>query len=258
MKQEGKVKDQRRAAIVERVHKDGKIYVTELAKELEITPETLRRDLAELEESRLVTRVHGGAIPYDGEDKELVFEKKMNQNQLQKKRVAKEAASHIQSHMTIAVDIGTSTMYVADYLNNISNLTVVTNSLAAVYKFNKAIEEGRVQADVIMLPGITNPYQASVKGVYTTDFLQPFSFDLTLLSCGGVTEAAIFDFDAEESVVSRTMAEKGKKVILLTDESKLDHRRNMQICQTNILDLLICDCDQPEDWQDFPAQWQHV
>lgn len=60
MKQNISVKYQRHELIVDRVNEEGKIYVTELAKELDITPETLRRDLSELEEEKELVRIHGG------------------------------------------------------------------------------------------------------------------------------------------------------------------------------------------------------
>ena len=57
--------------------------------------------------------------------------------------------------MTIGADVGTSIMYIPDMLEDIENLTVITNSLATAIRFNKAIEEERVQGQVIVLPGTT-------------------------------------------------------------------------------------------------------
>ncbi|XJS10191.1 DeoR/GlpR family DNA-binding transcription regulator [Aerococcaceae bacterium WGS1372] len=182
MKQSINTKYQRHCLIKDRVNEEGKIYVTELAKELDVTPETLRRDLSELEEQNELMRIHGGAVPVERDATELEFSKKMVLKSEEKKQVARMAALEVKSDMTIGVDAGTSTMYLADMLEDINNLTVVTNSLAAAIRFNKAIEEGRVKGQVIVLPGTTNPYQSSIKGSYTVEFLKQFSMDLAFIS----------------------------------------------------------------------------
>lgn len=255
MKQSMNTKYQRHSEIISRINEEGKIYVTELAKELDITPETLRRDLSELEENKELVRIHGGAIPVEKELTELEFSKKMVLMSEEKKQVARVAAAEIKNGMTIGVDVGTSTMYIADVINNINNLTVITNSLVAAVHFNKAIEEGRVKGQVIVLPGTTNPYQSSIKGSYTVEFLKQFSMDLSFLSCGGMTDKAIFDYDVEESLVSRTFIQMSNKNVVLLDHSKINQRKLVEISPVEEVDKIICDVDKPEDWDSVHVDW---
>ena len=80
-----------------------------------------------------------------------------------------------------------------------------------------------------MLPGVTNPYQASVKGTYTVEFLKRFHFNRCFISCGGVMKDAVYDFDMDESLVSETMISCSREAILLTDSSKLNKKSLFEI-----------------------------
>lgn len=259
MKQQLRVKHERHEFILDRVNEEGRIYVTELAKELDITPETIRRDLTELEEKQELIRIHGGAVPVDVEENtELEFSKKMILMSEEKKRVAKIAAKEIKSGMTIGVDVGTSTMYIADMIESIDNLTVITNSLAAALRFNKALEEQRMTGQVIVLPGTTNPLQSSIKGSYTVDFLKQFSLDLSFISCGGMTESAIYDYDLEESLVSRTFIQCSERKVALLDRTKINRRQLIEISSVNDLDKIYADVEKPSDWGSVTTEWVKV
>ena len=76
--------------------------------------------------------------------KEMVYEKKMLLHLEEKKKIAKRAAELIQHGDTIAVDVGSTTVHIADMIENVQGLTVLTNSLSAAYRFNLAIEEHRM------------------------------------------------------------------------------------------------------------------
>lgn len=248
-------KDERHAFIVEKLELDQKVLVIDLAKSLDVTPETIRRDLAELEMNEKLMRVHGGAVPFVPTHKEMVYEKKMSLHIDAKKKIAKRAAELIHDGNTIAVDVGSTTVHIADMIENIQGLTVVTNSLSAAGRFNLAIEEKRMTGQVIMLPGITNPYQASVKGTYTVEFLRRFNFNLAFISCGGVTKDAVYDFDMDESLVSEAMIEYSQEAILLTDSWKINKKSLFEICPISNITKIICDQAKPEDWYEKGYQW---
>ncbi|MGJ9458043.1 DeoR/GlpR family DNA-binding transcription regulator [Oceanobacillus sp. CF4.6] len=252
------MKDERHTFILEQLDKHGKVLVTTLAKQQQVTPETIRRDLAELEMNEFLTRVHGGAMPYIPSQKEMVYEKKMSLHLDEKKKLAKKAAAMIQNGDTIAVDVGTTTVHIADMIENLQSVTVVTNSLSAASRFNLAIEEQRMTGLVIMLPGTTNPYQASVRGIYTIEFLQRFNFNRSFLSCGGVTKDAVYDFDMDESLVSEAMMKCSQEATLLTDSSKLNKKSLFEICPTSNLSTIICDKAKPHDWENKGYDWINV
>ncbi|MGJ9458439.1 DeoR/GlpR family DNA-binding transcription regulator [Oceanobacillus sp. CF4.6] len=248
-------KEERHLQILNQLESQEKIWVAELAQALDVTPETIRRDLAELEVNEQLTRIHGGAVPFIQTQKEMIFEKKMSVHIDEKKQIAKRAAAIIQHGETIAIDVGTTTVHIADMLDNVQGLTIVTNSLSAASRFNLAIEEQRITGQIIMLPGITNPYQTSVKGAYTVEFLKRFSFNRAFISCGGVTNSSIYDFDMDESLVSEAMIHCSQESILLTDASKLDKKSLFEIGPLTNISKVICNEAKPSHWYENGYEW---
>nr|WP_275955873.1 DeoR/GlpR family DNA-binding transcription regulator [Oceanobacillus polygoni] len=244
--------------ILNQLEENEKVWVMDLAQTLGVTPETIRRDLAELEMNERLTRIHGGAVPFIQTHREMTFEKKMSLHIEEKKRIAKRAAELIQHGDTIAVDVGTTTVHLADMLDDVQGLTVVTNSLSAASRFNYAIEEQRITGQVIMLPGITNPYQASVRGTYTVEFLKRFSFNRAFISCGGVNNSSIYDFDMDESLVSESMIHCSQESILLTDASKLDTKSLFEIGPIRNISKVLCDEEKPAHWYENGYEWMTV
>jgi len=248
-------KDLRQQLIAEQLQQQGKILVAHLAGQLEVTPETIRRDLDELELNKQLTRIHGGAVPFVPEQREMAFDKKMSICLEEKQRIARTAAQLIQDGDTIAVDSGTTTVHMADMIEDLRDITVVTNSLSAAYRFNAAIEEKRMTGNIIMLPGVTNPYQSCVKGTYTVQFLSRFNFNRAFISCGGISEEVIYDYDMDESLVSEVMVDLSKEAILLADSSKLNTLSPFEICPLARMSIVISELDKPADWQNSCFSW---
>lgn len=248
-------KNERHQFLMERLALNGRINVAHIAKEQRVTPETIRRDLDELEKNEKLTRIHGGAIPFISRKKEMAYEKKLAINHKEKRAIAKKAASLVEDGDTIAIDVGTTTVHIADFINKVRNLTVVTNSLSAAQRFNLAIEGKRMTGQVIMLPGITHPEQASVAGTYTANFLKKFNFNRAFISCGGITGEAIYDFNIDESLISEVMIQQSKEAILLTDDSKIGKTSFFHICSLLSLATVICNKEKPDDWHFLSGEW---
>ena len=251
-------KEERHQFILSQLDMHDKIIVTDIAKLKKVTPETIRRDLAELEMADRLTRIHGGAVPFIPDQKEMVYQKKMALHYEEKRAIAKKAAELIQPGDTIAVDVGTTTVHIADMIENLEGLTIVTNSLSAALRFNIAIEEKRMTGQVIMLPGITNPEQASVKGTYTVEFLKRFNFNRSFISCGGVMKDAVYDFDMDESLVSEVIIGQSQEAILLADSAKLNKKSMFNICPISSISKIICDEEKPIDWHENTYEWTTV
>lgn len=243
-------KEDRQDMILSILEKRGKLKVSALAKELNFTPETIRRDLAELEDEERLSRVHGGAVPFINRVKELAFQKKLAVNQDEKIMIAKEAVKRINDGDVVAVDVGTTTFHLADMIDNLEDITVVTNSLPAAERFNLALEEKRMTGKVILLGGITNPEQNSVAGPMTLEMLNRIRLDKVFLSSGGVTGTTVYDYDIEESMVSSKMIEQSAHIILLVDSSKIGVSSHFTICPLFSVDEIITDGLCPVKWEE--------
>ncbi|UZN00445.1 hypothetical protein OL548_13150 [Lysinibacillus sp. MHQ-1] len=132
------------------------------------------------------------------------------------------AAKRIGDGDTIAIDTGTTTVHIADFLLAVDDITVVTNSIAAAVQFNLAIEERRMTGKVILLGGTANPRQSSVAGAMTLEMLDNMNFDKAFISCGGISEGVVYDYDLDESLISKKMQKHSKVNYLLADASKIN------------------------------------
>lgn len=240
---------ERQQAILEQLDNEEKIFVAILAKNLGVTPETIRRDLDILEKEKKLKRVHGGAVKYHQTNNEPHFEKKMNLRYDAKAAIGKKAAEFIHDGDTIMIDVGTTSIHLAYSLVGVQRVTIVTNSLAAAEVLNNRLENKEFEGKVIVLGGMTNPTQKSIVGALTCKMLEDFRFDKVFLSCGGITLDNVSDYDLEESTVSSVMIERANQVFLLADSSKIGNESFYRICSLSDADYIICDQDMPSTWK---------
>ncbi|MGE7768015.1 DeoR/GlpR family DNA-binding transcription regulator [Peribacillus sp. NPDC096540] len=249
------LKEERHRLIIQWVNEEKRVSVAKMANKFSVTPETIRRDLTELEALEQITRVHGGAVLYTTLEKEQAYLRKLDINRAEKEQIAFEAISRIEDGDTIAIDVGTTTFHIADLIQNVQNLTVVTNSIAAADRFNQAIEEKRVTGKVILLGGFTNPAQSSVSGAMTLEWLSHMHMDKAFISCGGIVADTIYDYDLDESLVSAKMMARSKKNILLVDSSKIGIPSFYSFGDASHFDEVISNQPCPKEWKKWYTSW---
>lgn len=142
-----KKKEERQLQIVKFLKKKKKIKVAELAKLLSVTPETLRKDLDELQERKILVREHGYA-KIQSSSVETFVELKAQKNKEMKKIVALEAFSRIENGMTVYLDSGSTILTAISALRNKSDITIVTNSILVAY------ECANMNLNIIMAGGL--------------------------------------------------------------------------------------------------------
>ncbi|PLR69120.1 DeoR/GlpR family DNA-binding transcription regulator [Bacillus sp. UMB0893] len=244
---------ERYKVIIRELEMKNKIGVVELAIKLNVTPETIRKDLSALEEKKKLRRIHGGAIQYFGVIKEPHFNKKVGIFHLQKKMIGEAAATFIMDGDLVALDVGTTTFQIASSIKDVKNVTIVTNSLAAAELLNNRIENRLFDGKVIVLGGISNPLQRSISGSITNKLLEQFYFDKAFISCGGISMDGICDFNVDEASASSIMMKRSKQVYVVADSSKLNQRALFNIGSFSAIDCLITDQKMPIDWLKDPV-----
>ena len=117
----------RREAILELARQGSELRVEEIARQFNVSRETVRRDLGRLQSQGLLRRVHGGAMPAQT-GWEAAFRQRMVDNASAKRRIAALAASLFRQNDTLMIDTGTTTLMLAAELASAPKLTVITNS----------------------------------------------------------------------------------------------------------------------------------
>nr|WP_208404043.1 DeoR/GlpR family DNA-binding transcription regulator [Sphingomonas insulae] len=226
----------RHARIVEVARQSGRVSVEELASMLDVTPQTIRKDLTLLERRGLLTRVHGGAVPSSGTDN-LAYAERRDMAVAAKSAIGAAAAALVPDGASLFINIGTTTEAIARHLIHRAKLMVITNNLNVV-----DILADCPGFEVIAAGGRVRASDRAVIGGIAMDFIRGFKVDIALIGASGIEANGDFlDYDVDEVRVSQTIIRNARQVILAIDSSKLDRPAPVRIGNLDDIDWLVTD-----------------
>ena len=226
----------RQAEIVALARDAGRVVVDDLAARFAVTPQTIRRDLNELCDGGVLTRVHGGAL-IASSVANLAYEARRLMAQEQKRRIGERAAAEIPDNSSLFINLGTTTEEVATSLAGRRGLLVVTNNInvATVLYRNRLIE-------VVVAGGNIRPTDGGIVGHMAAELIRHYSVDIAVIGTSAIdAEGTLLDYDAREVQVSRAIIENARRVILVADGTKFTRRAPVRIARLDEIDLLVTD-----------------
>jgi DeoR family glycerol-3-phosphate regulon repressor len=230
----------RQTAIMSEITGTGSCSVADLARRLDVSGETIRRDIKRMASQGLLRKVHGGAT-LPGALHEASFDQRMSQNAAAKEAIARTAAAHIADGETLSFDTGSTTACVARALTGRRDLTVVTNSLDIARALAGT-------SRVFMAGGEMNAELGAGLGATAVEFVAQFRVRTAFLSAGAIdAEDGLTDFDMAEAQFSRALIEAAERVIVVADHSKFGKRALVRACEIEAIDMLITDAPPPQD-----------
>lgn len=208
---------ERHRSILDLLAEQGGARVSELAQRLDVTEETIRRDLDKLEADGKLVRSHGGAVA--AREHEVPHWQREYVNTREKEAIAREASKLVVEGDTILLDASSSSWFLAQRLPEVP-LVVITNSL------HIAIALGdRPHCKVICPGGTMTPVSMSFVGSETQAMLRRYHARRLFLSCRGFdAQRGASDVSEEQAMVRRVMMEVADESNLLVDGSKLGQR----------------------------------
>jgi len=226
----------RQTRIVEIIRKKERVSVDELAAVLEISRETIRRDLTDLANSGKIHKVHGGAtLPkFFGEGS---FSQRMSKNPEAKARIAAAAVELFETGETLFVDTGSTTLYFAEKLAEVSGLTIVTNSTEIASTVSSPAAGNRT----FLLGGEFSPDNRQTAGTMVTEQIKSFRAHHAVLTIGALDgRSGAMDFNIEEAQVARAMISRSQSLTILLDDSKFGQLASFEVCPLARIDRLVC------------------
>ena len=210
-------------AILERLSASGSVSVAELADGLAVSAATIRRDLELLDDQRLLTRTHGGAVA-QGVLYELPLRYRTARHQGEKRRIASEAARGVADGEAIGLTGGTTTTEVARALVDRQRLTVVTNAL------NIASELAiRPNLKLVVTGGWARSESYELVGPLAELSLAGLNLDVVFLGVDGISHDA------------GLMTQRARRAVAVADSSKIGRTAFARICPIDRVDELITD-----------------
>ncbi|MFE4429883.1 DeoR/GlpR family DNA-binding transcription regulator [Peribacillus butanolivorans] len=244
---------ERRKYILDELEKYNRVMVNDLAKLLYVTTETIRRDLDMLHKEGKLTKIHGGAIKKKDHTIEFYFNKRRNENIEEKRKIAIEASKLVEDNDIIAIEIGTTTMQILDYIHDKKNLTILTNSIPAVNKIIELKEQyDSFDCDLIVFGGKLNSNSLALSGDMTLNFLEHFTVNKLFASCDGISlEKELTCSYIEDAQIFQQLKKNTKQVVMMVDESKFNLTKFYKSGSFDDIDALYTNAKLDEKWRNI-------
>jgi len=231
----GLLNEERRRAILEMLHDDGRVLVADLAHQFHTSQVTIRKDLDILHLRGLIHRTHGGALPArQGVLEDPTLREKEKLQRKEKLSIAAAAARLVTEGQVIILDSGTTTTEIARALRNFKNLTIVTNAV------NIAAELANSSVEVILTGGTVRKNSFSLVGPIAEETLRGLSADILFLGVDGFdVKHGLSTPNLQEAKVNRVMVEIAKRTVATCDSTEFGRRSLSLIVEPSALHQVI-------------------
>jgi len=238
--------EERQQEILRLAREAGRVDVMALADGMNVTAETIRRDLTVLERAGVLRRVHGGAIPVE----RLGFEPALAARDAvlinEKERIAKAALAELPDEGAVILDAGTTTARLAQLLPADRELTVVVNSPVLAATLGT-----RPNLTVLLLGGRVRGKTLATVDDWALRPLAEMYVDIAFMGTNGCSvERGMTTPDPAEAAVKRAMIGAARRVVLLADHTKIGNDYLARFGTLADLDLLITDSGLDEELTD--------
>ena len=227
----------RQQRLLDEVKSRGSMSVEGLSQLLEVTAQTIRRDLAALAQAGLLARFHGGVGLPSSTVENIAYGQRVSLNPEGKRRIAHAVAARVPNGCSLILNIGTTTEAVARALMHHDDLRVVTNNLNVA-----AILSDNPRCEVIVCGGQVRSRDRGIIGEATVDFIRQFRVDIGLIGISSVeNDGTLRDFDYREVKVAQSIIAQSREVWLVADHSKFTRRAMVQLAHLSQVDVLFTD-----------------
>ena len=233
----------RQNEIMASVRQHGACSIIELARQLEVSDETIRRNIKPLVHQGLIDKVHGGVVLSQTQEPEPPFGKRMHERVEAKQLISARVATLIKDGDSIMLDTGSTTAYVARALGNHRNLSVVTNCTEIARTLAREASNR-----VHLCGGALRSDDWATFGSSAIDFVRQFHVNYAILSIGGVTaDGGFMDYHLEEAEFSRAVIAQAKKTIVVADHSKFGNPNFIRVCDFDEVDIVVVERTAPAE-----------
>jgi len=229
-----------------------KVTVDHLADTFDVSRETIRRYLNELEAKGKLKKVYGGAIKVSYGKIEPAYTERETKYTAEKSIIGKKAAELIQPNELIFIDEGSTTLQIVPHLLGIQALTIITNSFSIINLLMEYEKQHAFKGKIIFLGGEVNSLHQRVCGTFSEKMLEHFYVDKAFISIDGMTaDHGITSLDAAKATLSSRIIAMAKDSCVVADHSKIGVRDYFKIAELKDIDYIICDKQPPASWQSY-------
>jgi DeoR family fructose operon transcriptional repressor len=230
---------ERHQQILETARAQGRVDVAGLARELSVTPETVRRDLTALERRGVLRRVHGGAIPVERLGIEPGVADRETHASGQKDRIARAALDELPEGGSVILDAGTTTVRLAELLPTDREFTVVTHSIPVA-----SVLISRPNVTLQLLGGTVRGRTLAAVGEWTRAQVAEVYADVAFMGTNAISvEHGLTTPDIAEAAVKRALIDAARRTVVLADHTKFGRESFAKVAPLSDIDTVITDIE---------------
>ncbi len=234
---------ERQSQLARLIEQSGRISVAQICERFGVSEATARRDLDMLSEQGVIQRVHGGAIAVRRAAPEEPILRRSHEQEAEKERIGRAAASLIQEGETVFLGSGTTVLQVAQHLVN-RKLTVITNSLPVIN-----LMAGRENITLIALGGMLRDSELSFIGHIAEQALSEVRADKVVMGTRAISlENGLTNDYLPETLTDRAILQIGREIIVVADHTKCGVVSAAFLAPLESIHVLVTDSQAPPDF----------
>ncbi len=227
--------DERHAEVLRLLATERRVESAWLARYFGVSAESIRKDLAQLEASGLLHRVHGGAVPVQRLGEEPSVATRTEQAE-QKLAISQHAMRFVPRGGTLLLDAGTTTLRLAELLHTDADLVVYTNSIPVL---TTLVQRGIA---VVGLGGRVRTETMAAVGPLTIEALRGINADVAFLGTNALSfQRGLTTPDVDEALVKHEMLAAARQRVFLVDTSKFGRESRARHATLTDVDVLVTD-----------------
>lgn len=234
--------EERQNYILNVAKENGFASIADIAEKLNVSIETIRRDINELCKENLVKKVRGGAVldkPACRKDDDFLLRIKSNQHQ--KLSIGARAASMIQDGFVVALDAGASVQSIASCIKNVKNVTFIVNSISIAGILLDKFKKGEISGRIIFVGGELDTQNRFSKGAMASSAVGNFYFDIAFISCTAVSCEAVSSYNLDECSYSKQLIDRASSSVLIAESNKIDKNSICSFAKISDFSTIITD-----------------
>ena len=239
----------RQSQILTIARQNGHVLVDDLAVRFDVTPQTIRKDLNELCNNRLLARTHGGAMLSSGVQN-MAYDSRRQIAAIEKQSIGQHAATLIPNNCSLFINIGTTTEEVARALIHHEGLLVITNNIHVA-----TILMSYPNVEVMIVGGMVRRTDGGIIGEQAIDMIAQFKVDHAVMGVSAIDDdGALLDFDYREVRAAQAIMQNSRNVILVSDGMKFSRSAPVRIGHISQVNVFVTDVQPPDSIIDLCKQ----
>jgi DeoR/GlpR family transcriptional regulator of sugar metabolism len=227
------LKRERQAFILHQVNLHNKVLSADLSHDINVSDDTIRRDLQELAEAGKVIKVHGGALSPSFHNGHHTSKEVYSYSQ--KKIIAQKAASLIKDGMFVLTGGGTTIIELARALPPTLHATFISGSIPAIYEYMN-----HPNIDVIVIGDKISKNSKITVGLEAVSRIRQLKADLCFLGINALNlQSGVSDNDWDVVQIKKAMVESSQQLVCLTIAEKINSQQPLQVCEISKINTLI-------------------